>query len=234
MEPPIRSIQSLEILSLVYPPGSTIVIEDNDLLLEHSGDPMPVTVVVVRRTDYDLTFGDVQVQVPTQANIVTKRSSAPLSQPLSAQSSKSSQSAASQPLMHEVRSRIHSGNIAAATRSFSGVGEALGNASARSPRKAFASQVVRSPPPTLVDPDSCPSTPFNDAAKANEDPTSHWIYHRSTFVSSPRLDNSSPNRSPERRDDYQGQDIGSSQPWSSQSSGSQSSVSTSTYVVKYC
>ncbi|KAG9091048.1 hypothetical protein FRC06_000732 [Ceratobasidium sp. 370] len=51
MERPPRKVQPAQILSLAYPPGSTIVIEEDDELLPYVHcDPLPITMSVVHRS----------------------------------------------------------------------------------------------------------------------------------------------------------------------------------------
>jgi hypothetical protein len=54
---PPRRIQPLEILSMAYPPGSTIVIEGEDELLPYTNSrPLPITVSIIRNSPMGLSF----------------------------------------------------------------------------------------------------------------------------------------------------------------------------------
>lgn len=212
MERPVRKIQLLEVLSEVYPPGSTIVIEEGDQVMPYHGPPAPVTVSVVCRAEGSLA--------PAFFNVMSLSqhcSQAPSQLARSSQPVPSSQLTQSSLGMHELRTQLDVGAVVAATR-------AIPSAADMS-EDAAASELVQpaSPPPTLVDTDSRPQTPsFNDATTQGLVEAS-WAHRHSTYVAS--TIKSSPINTPDHPSDGHDDQRGSSSQMNSSWRRVKSSVS---------
>jgi hypothetical protein len=195
---PSRQIQSAEILSSIFPPGATVMINDDDEVVAYTGRlPVIPTVTIMRRAGAGLADSgsdnghDDHDYPPFRPNSPNPSASViPASQSiLSSQTSSSSSSSYQLPrsshpfvppvaLSNEVLTRLSTRSVVTATR---------GIAYAPSPPPTIANSASRAVSPA----------PFNLAGPSRSGDDT-WVYHRSTYVASPTVAMSSPERSPER------------------------------------
>ncbi|KAB5589884.1 hypothetical protein CTheo_6667 [Ceratobasidium theobromae] len=214
MERPTRYIQSAEILSTVWPPGSTIVIDDDDVVLSYTGhEPLPVTVTIMPRAGACLAdppndenqlghppppapvpmLAPARNRAPTPALapfLARTSSQPPLSQPQPILLSQSAPQI-SPPSQRALPQSSHPSTREVRTR--------LDTRSMVQAARAVSAtkRALSPPPPTLVDPASRPTSPF--ASTAGSSQSLGWVYHQSTLVNSPSDTMSSPGYSPERQ-----------------------------------
>ncbi|QRW26070.1 hypothetical protein RhiXN_11147 [Rhizoctonia solani] len=184
---PPRQILSGEIFSALYPRGTTIIYNDNDVILPYTGrEPRLSHVLMIPRANFSDNENDdalshtcddnnelnpflsgtgVAPEAPSQSNTTASKlaGTIPNAAPPSATSA------------HEIRSHPSARGRAAATRRIS---------------------QVSPPPPTIATAHSRPPSPQPSTWVSRGD-DDRWVFHRSTYVASPTIAMSSPERSPE-------------------------------------
>ncbi|CAE6533538.1 unnamed protein product [Rhizoctonia solani] len=177
-----RQLLSGEVFSALYPRGTTIIYNDNDIILPYTGrESRSNHVLMIPRANFgdnendnalshasndgdelgspqlELPGAGVAPEAPSQSNTTN----VPLPSAMST---------------HETRTRLSTRGMVDATRR-------IGH--------------VSPPPPTIAATDSRPASP-QPPIWVSRDGDDRWVYHRSTYVTSPTIAMSSPERSPER------------------------------------